>query len=651
MRTTSRGRAGRWLKVVAGIGIACALTVPPAASAAPGLTGEAVPAAEWDTGGTTAIQVPTTASCPTVTEPPRPFEAWFNIEDMEVRGFYDPVNHDPWDYIKKVAQVICGAATNSEIKLSMYFMRAIGTLPNPGLNSAPENWTDPGNTGSRPESDPEMIYDALEYVIKNRNVRVGFILDGGGITSQSAKRLIIKRMATIATARGVPTGSGASSAVSGSNSFTTKPIEWCMRGCFNTGSTYQSRYAINHEKFMTVSDTIWDQTSSASRMPDLPQAAPATAEPLPDETSEPTATPTATDPTTTAEPSPTTEPTATPVETPTPGPDTPTPSAIETPTEPTSPAGQPTDAGPADGSPAGSGGQGGVGAVFPAAVPAADGAPSSRTGSARRPVVISSSGNFARSQTRNYVQELTVVYDDYRLWQEFSNRYDAMAACSIVFSSLNQSTSGDIRDCRNTRFPAPLNSQLKKDSLGIWVDSSVRSGDTGRGTRVIFSPQPASVKDAYVKMFDGVDCTVDKQVRVAMFKLTDSKAEAMIRALNSLKARGCDVKLLLTQQGGATTISRTVVGLLRRSRLNVKCTQTPMHTKVILIGPANNNNGRVLSGTANMSTSGLRYSEEHTLIFDARAASPEYQDDIRRVYGVYRTAWYELAKISRSCRA
>jgi len=657
MRTTSQGRAGRWLKVVAGVGIAFALTVPPAA-AAPTLTGGAVPAEvapqAFDIGDSGTIQVPTSTSCPTLTSPPRAYEAWFNIEDMEVRGYYDPANQEPWDYVKKVAQVICGAATNSKIKLSMYFMRAIGTLRNPGLNPNPDNATDPAAMGSRPESDPEMIYDALEYVIKNRNAQVGFILDGGGITPQSAKRLIVKRMATIAGARGAVTAPN-----SAGNTFRSSAVEWCMRGCFNTGSSYQSRYAINHEKFLTISDTIWDRTPSIQG--DVaPETAPPPATAAPVDDPQATAPEDAPSPSETPSDTPTAEPSDTP---------TAEPSETTTPTlEPVTPTAEPSDEVAADAgtSPApdagaalfGYGGGNAVNAgpavapaAAPGALPAADGAPLERTDSSAMPVVISTSGNFARSQTRNYVQEMTVVYDDYRLWQEFSKRYDAMAACSIVFTSLNQSTSGQVANCRNTSFPTPLNSQLKKDSLGIWVDSTVRSGDSGRGTQVIFSPQPASVKDAYVKVFDRVDCTVDKQIRVAMFKLTDSKAVSMIKALSSLKSRGCDVKVLLTQQGGATTISRTVVSLLRRSRLNVKCTQTPMHTKVILIGPANNNNGRVLSGTANMSTSGLRYSEEHTLIFDARTASPQYQDDIRRVYGVYRSAWYELSKISKSCRA
>ena len=47
---------------------------------------------------------------------------------MEKRGFWDPKDPAPWDYSKKLSQVICGAAKNSEIKIGMFFIRAIGTM-------------------------------------------------------------------------------------------------------------------------------------------------------------------------------------------------------------------------------------------------------------------------------------------------------------------------------------------------------------------------------------------------------------------------------------------------------------------------------------------------------------------------------------------
>jgi len=81
------------------------------------------------------IKVPTTSACPTLTEQPRAYEAWFNVDDMEVRGYYDPLNQVPWDFPKKIAQILCGARQGAEIKIGMYFIRAIGTMSQPGLKA------------------------------------------------------------------------------------------------------------------------------------------------------------------------------------------------------------------------------------------------------------------------------------------------------------------------------------------------------------------------------------------------------------------------------------------------------------------------------------------------------------------------------------
>lgn len=478
-------------------------------------------AADFSSDNSGGIAVPTTGACPTVTSPPRSFEVWFNIEDMEVRGYYDPINQEPWDYVKKVAQIICGAAKNSEIKIGMYFIRAIGTLQQPGLRDTPDDPSNANAMGSRPESDPEVIYDALEYVAKYRGVKIGIVLDGGGITPGSAKRLINQRLIDIAKFTGF--GSKA------------RPIEWCKNGCFNTNGTTTFPYAINHEKFVTISDTIWDRVSGS-------------------------------------------------------------------------------------------------------ATPSQANAVVARGTAEAKPALISTSGNFARSQTRNYQQELIVVYGDRKLQEQFSVRYDGMANCAKTGCS------------SNSGFPDVLKKNLKKDRK-IWVDAlNPHATDNGRGSYVIFSPQPSTVTDPYIAAFNNVDCTVDKRIRIAMFKLTDSKAEKMVKALASLKKRGCDIKMLLTQQGGATAISKTVVKLLKNAKIPAECTSVPMHTKVILIGPETNNNGRIYAGTQNMSTSGLRYSEEHTLILDARRASAEYQDDIRRAYGTYMEGWYELSQTAKKCK-
>lgn len=336
----------------------------------------------------------------------------------------------------------------------------------------------------------------------------------GGITPGSAKALINRRLLTIAGIDGIPNTAAGD----------TDGIEWCTNGCLNTNSSSTYPYAINHEKFVTISDTIWDGASG-----------------------------------------------------------------------------------------------------------------SARAASSAMPAVISSSGNWARSQIRNYMQELTLDYGDRELFNQFSMRYDVMTYCA------------NSKCPSNAGFPSTLKKTLYLDRK-IWVDPTIHGTDSGRGTYVTFSPQPSTVVDSYIAAFDNVDCTVDKRIRIAMFKLTDSKATTMANALARLKSRGCDVKMLLTQQGGATTISKTVIGLLKKAKISFKCTAVAMHTKLILIGPSTGNNGRALHGTANMSTAGLRYSEEHTITFDARRASPAYQDDLRRVYGQYLAGWYELSQGSKTCK-
>ena len=81
------------------------------------------------------------------------------------------------------------------------------------------------------------------------------VLDGGGITPGSAKALINRRLLTIAGIDGIPNTAAGD----------TDGIEWCTNGCLNTNSSSTYPYAINHEKFVTISDTIWDGASGSAR--------------------------------------------------------------------------------------------------------------------------------------------------------------------------------------------------------------------------------------------------------------------------------------------------------------------------------------------------------------------------------------------------
>jgi PLD-like domain len=430
-----------------------------------------------------SIALPSGDECPTIATP-APYEAWFNIADMEKRGFVNPDDNAPWDYYKYMSQIICGAAKNSEIKIGMFFIRALGTMqePSPGTVNA---------LGDRPETDPEVVYNALQWVKTHRDVKVGLVLDGGTIMPGGEKTKVSQRLQNIAD------------------------VYYCSNGCFNVNKAKVWPYAINHEKFLSISDTIWD----------------------------------------------------------------------------------------------GSGGT--------------------------HPAILSMSGNFARSQLRNYHQETTLIYDDHTLYNMFDARYDAMKYCAT-------------KNCPSASgFPASM--KLTKQR-GIWVDPIYRHyTDAGRGTTVSFTPATQDARDFYVQQFDDVDCTVDTNIRIAMFKLTDAKAEQMVAALTRLRQRGCDISMLLTYQGGSTTISPKVVKALKKADIPTRCTTVAMHTKMILIGPKHSSLGRVLMGTQNMSVAGLRYSEEHVITLDTRAASAKYLEPMRRVYSQYMNGWYELSKDTRSC--
>ncbi|MEN0072552.1 MAG: phospholipase D-like domain-containing protein, partial [Propionicimonas sp.] len=341
-----------------------------------------------------AAQVGTIASrmtpddCPTFTSEPRTIEAWFNTDDMDYRGYMDAKNQRPWSFINKAAQVICGAAPNSRIRIGMYFIRAIGTP-------------------DRPESDSQMIWNALRYKVKKQGVKVEMVLDGGGITSASGKDNIRKELSDIVG------------------------ISWCYNGCMNTNKSSKFPFAINHEKFVAISNSIW----------------------------------------------------------------------------------------------------GG-------------------------PMVYSSSGQFARSQVRTYWQEATLIYDDQELHDQFVARFMQMQQCTGSSTGNGDCRSG--KDLKAASKSAGTTFTLSKER-GIWVDKAYRHyTDSGRGTTVSFSPQDENVTDYYTTQFGGVDCGVDKTIRVAMYRLTDTRAPKFIEVMGRLKKAGCDVKVLLSQKGGATTISKKV---------------------------------------------------------------------------------------------
>jgi len=445
------------------------------------------------TGGADAnITKPTAkgGTCPTLSNI-RPIEVWYNLDDMDTRGYSDPGNHEAWPFMVKTAQVICGAAKNAEIRIGMYFIRALGTMTSAG-------------EGSRPESDPEVVYNALEWVHKNRNVKITIVLEKRAMP-QATRELVSKRLSGIAS------------------------VSYCSHGCFNTRnsatkiSKTQTIDYINHEKIVTISHTVWGKSDSNVGSDDS--------------------------------------------------------------------------------------------------------------------VVLSSSGNWARSQTRLFYQETVLVYGDSKYTTLMSNRFDAMLYCAKTGCK------------KNTGFPADQKQWLKK-KRSIWVDP-IQSGHptaSGRGTWVAFAPAPTSTRDYYLQAFDKVDCAVQNKIRIAMFRLTDDASKKFAGRLAEMKKQGCDIKIVLTSPVGNYSVTSYVKKKLKKAGIWFKCSPISLHTKLVLIGSKTGLDAKVITSTAAMGVLSLTQSDEHTTIFDSsRATLPGYAEAIRHAYGEYMTGWTEIAKQSKGC--
>lgn len=435
-----------------------------------------------DDGG--ALKQPTASACPTA-DNVRPLEVWFNLNDMNRRGFADPGDQSPWPYMVKTAQVICAAADGATIRIGMFFIRALGTM------------TSETNLGSRPETDPEVIYKALEWVHKNRNVTVKIVLEAKP-TPASAKAQIVKRLVT----------PGIATLVS------------CHYGCLNIAKYTTFPYSINHEKIIDIDHTVWGKVDSNAGSDDS--------------------------------------------------------------------------------------------------------------------AMLSSSGNWARSQTRNYWQESTLVYGDAGLHQLFSDRFDAMYQCAV----------------NNCPSKTPFKGQQKNlvKQRGIWVDPIYNHGTSpDRGTFVSFAPAPTSMRDYYVQAFDKVDCTVQDRIRIAMFRMTDEASKKLLSAMTRLKSAGCSIKVILTTPVGGYSVSSYIKSRMKSAGIWLKCSPVPLHTKLVLIGSSTGNEAKIIVSTATMSVISLTQSDEHTTTFDSTRATGSYAESIRRAYGVYASGWDEIARQATNC--
>lgn len=254
-------------------------------------------------------------------------------------------------------------------------------------------------------------------------------------------------------------------------------------------------------------------------------------------------------------------------------------------------------------------------------------------------VVLSSSGNWARSQTRLFYQETVLVYGDKTYHTLMANRFDAMNYCARTGCK------------KNTGFPTDQKNWLKLKRK-IWVDP-IQSGhptSSGRGTWVAFAPAPTSTRDYYQQAFDKVDCAVNNKIRIAMFRLTDDASKKIVTSLARLKKAGCDIKIVLTSPVGNYSVTKYVKKKLNAAKIWYKCSPVSLHTKLVLIGSKTGLDSKVITSTAAMGILSLTQSDEHTTIFDsARATIPSYSEAIKYAYGEYMAGWTEIAKQSKGC--
>ncbi|MGZ5367725.1 MAG: phospholipase D-like domain-containing protein [Aeromicrobium sp.] len=168
------------------------------------------------------------------TAPPAPVDAWFNSTDVDERGIWNPNDQRPWKFAQEFARLLCYTSDNADITAAYYFFRATNASNEEEVN--------------RPESDSETVYKALEWLTKNRNVKVNFLLDNTNTCTTSAPTQSCTNIMT-RTARGAVEKRMAKFKPGSAN------IYYCINGCFNTARYGVYPYAIEHEKFWTVSDT------------------------------------------------------------------------------------------------------------------------------------------------------------------------------------------------------------------------------------------------------------------------------------------------------------------------------------------------------------------------------------------------------------
>ena len=256
------------------------------------------------------------------------------------------------------------------------------------------------------------------------------------------------------------------------------------------------------------------------------------------------------------------------------------------------------------------------------------------------PVVVTSSANWSYSQLRGKWQSAVLSHDDPVLARELAIRWDALRACG---------TPGGCEAWTGQYAGAVLPGEYGTSSRGgiSYDGASVRPGGAGRGTAVQFSP--IRTGDPVRQELTAGTCSAEhRTVRLAMFKFTSGRS-AVADALAAMQQAGCDVSIALATP--VDTVERAGLDMLRSRGLQVSCVRG-LHDKAVVLDVAGRDGAprtTLMTGSANLTYSALRLSDEAQLQLTVQQASPPYAAALAQVHAAYLRNWRTMARAAGSC--
>jgi hypothetical protein len=262
------------------------------------------------------------------------------------------------------------------------------------------------------------------------------------------------------------------------------------------------------------------------------------------------------------------------------------------------------------------------------------------------PVIFSSSGNWNRFQLRGYWQSGVLMYGDRQLTREYDARFEGMRGCATL--------KGGCGAWVPSVFGSRLPSIYRKVKVGrTWHDNGLmwRSGDPGSGTRVLFSPVTPRT-DPVVDQFGLYSCTPQhRTVRIAIYRMSVSRGRSVIAALNGLRSRGCDVRVIYSI-GGSRTLMTEAPKMLADAKIPRTCVYK-VHDKFAyfdVVDRATKQPRRVLwTGSQNLAGGSLSANDDSFMTSTAELARGHWASDIRGAAGWYLNRWKQMAAHPTSC--